>query len=140
MKRRLVSTCLLWIAVLLVGIQSAHAQDGLIVGAGSTVTVNSATLDMNCLTIRIKAQGTFNLGSGTIADAGEVIVENNGAFNQGTGTIVYCPTAPPEIRIYENQTGTLIPHQGTYNLGTVAMGAFMLLEFRSEERRVGKEC
>jgi hypothetical protein len=81
-------------AVLLLGILPVYALDGLIVGPGSTVTVNDATLDMNCLDIRIETQGTLNLDPGTIEDAGEIIVETNGTFNQGTGTILYCPDNP----------------------------------------------
>lgn len=64
--------------------------DGLIIRDGATLTLNDATLDLNCLDLTIEDGGTLNLGSGTIAECGPLIVSSGGDLIWGTGTIAYC--------------------------------------------------
>ena len=64
--------------------------DGLIIRDGATLTLNDATLDLNCLDLTIEDGGTLNLGSGTIAECGPFIVRSGGNLILGTGKIHYC--------------------------------------------------
>jgi hypothetical protein len=63
--------------------------NGLIIGNGSTFTLNDATLDLNGLDLTIEDGGTLNLGSGTIVGCGVLTVRSGGNIIWGTGKIYY---------------------------------------------------
>ncbi len=62
--------------------------------------------------------------------------DNGGTLNGGVDTsaaqsfmITVLDMPDPEISLHETTSGADIPHQSTYNLGTIDANAFMLLEF-----------
>ena len=64
------------------------------------------------------------------------LTDNGGTANGGADTspaqsftITVLDMPDPEISVCERTSSVDIPHQGTYNLGTVDANAFMLLEF-----------
>lgn len=64
--------------------------DGLIIHDGATLTLNDATLDLNCLDLTIDDGGIFDLGSGTVEECGVLQINNGGDLIWGTGEIDYC--------------------------------------------------
>ncbi len=64
--------------------------DGLIIHDGTTLTLNDATLDLNCLDLTIEDGGTLDLGGGAVEECGILEVSSNGDLIWGTGDIDYC--------------------------------------------------
>lgn len=58
--------------------------------SGSTLTINSADLDMNCTDIIVADGGTLDLGSGVVDELGELYVDPEGTLIEGSGTINPC--------------------------------------------------
>ena len=77
------------IVILSYGSHCAFA-DGLVIRNGATLTVNGATLDLNCLDLTIDEGATLNLGSGAIEECGILSIIDSGDLILGTGTIHYC--------------------------------------------------
>jgi hypothetical protein len=75
--------------VLLYGSNWAFA-DGLIIHDGATLTLNDATLGLNCLDLTIEDGGTLDLGSGAVEECGVLEVSIDGDLIWGTGEIDYC--------------------------------------------------
>jgi hypothetical protein len=63
--------------------------DGLMIRAGSRLTLNDATLDLNCRDLTIEDLGTLDLGTGAVRHC-EDLLANAGAIIVGTGMISYC--------------------------------------------------
>lgn len=68
--------------------------DGLTIHGGSTLTMNDATLDLNCGDLTIEDFGTLDLGSGRVTQCGALIVTPDGVLLWGTGGIYYCEGRP----------------------------------------------
>jgi hypothetical protein len=64
--------------------------DGLIIHDGATLTLNDATMYLNCLDLTIEDGGTLDLGSGIVEECGVLEVSNGGDLIWGTGEIYYC--------------------------------------------------
>jgi hypothetical protein len=64
--------------------------DGLTIHDGATLTLNDATLYLNCLDLTIEDGGTLDLGSGIVEECGVLEVSNGGDLIWGTGEIDYC--------------------------------------------------
>ena len=64
--------------------------DGLIIHDGATLTLNDATLDLNCLDLTIEDGGTLDLGGGAVEECGILEVSSDGDLIWGTGDIDYC--------------------------------------------------
>ncbi len=64
--------------------------DGLIIHDGATLTLNDATLDLNCLDLIIEDGGTLDLGTGAVEECGILEVSSDGDLIWGTGDIDYC--------------------------------------------------
>ncbi|MFX0200191.1 MAG: hypothetical protein ACFFCW_29075, partial [Candidatus Hodarchaeota archaeon] len=62
----------------------------LIIHNGATLSLNNATLDLNCRDLTIEAGGTLDLGVGTVRQCGNLILNTGGILIWGTGTIYYC--------------------------------------------------
>lgn len=57
---------------------------------GSALTINSATLDMNCTDIIVADGGIIDLGSGVVEDLGGLVVDPGGTLIEGSSTINPC--------------------------------------------------
>ena len=66
------------------------SADGLIIHDGATLTLNDATLDLNCLDLTIEDGGTLDLGGGAVEECGILEVSSDGDLIWGTGDIDYC--------------------------------------------------
>lgn len=64
--------------------------DGLIIHDGTTLTLNDATLYLNCLDLTIEDGGTLDLGTGAVEESGILEVSIGGDLIWGTGDIDYC--------------------------------------------------
>ena len=64
--------------------------DGLIIHDGATLTLNDATLGLNCLDLTIEDGGTLDLGGGVVEECGVLEVSSSGDLIWGTGDIDYC--------------------------------------------------
>jgi soluble P-type ATPase len=63
------------------------------VQSGSTLTINSATLDMNCTDIIVAEGATLDLVNGVIDELGDLAVDPGGAVITASGTINPCAGA-----------------------------------------------
>ncbi len=79
---------------------------------------------------------TLTANASGVATVTVMLRDNGGTLNGGvdtsaaqTFTITVLDMPDPEINLREKVSGTDIPHQSTYNLGTIGVNAFMLLEF-----------
>ena len=64
--------------------------DSLIIHDGATLTLNDATLGLNCLDLTIEDGGTLDLGGGVVEECGVLEVSSSGDLIWGTGDIDYC--------------------------------------------------
>lgn len=82
------------VLVILVGAQFYGSNwafaDGLIIHDGAALTLNDATLDLNCLDLTIEDGGTLDLGTGAVEECGVLEVSIDGDLIWGTGEIDYC--------------------------------------------------
>lgn len=94
--------------ILLCCIPSAFA-DGLTIHDGSTLTLNDATLDLNCRDLTIEDHGTLDLGSGRVTQCGALIVTPDGVLIWGTGGIYYCEGMPwvPLLLLLDDEEAVL---------------------------------
>ena len=90
------------------GIHTVFAD--VIIQNGSTLTINSATLDMNCNDIIVADGATLDLGSGLIDELGELAVDPGGTFLEGSGTVILCPVsnqgmdvADPDSNLFDEE-------------------------------------
>ena len=88
-KFKFVMVLVILVVVLFYGSNWAFA-DGLIIHDGTTLTLNDATLDLNCLDLTINDGGTLDLGTGTVEECGILEVNIDGDLIWGTGDIDYC--------------------------------------------------
>ena len=88
-KLRFKMVLVLLFGVLFYGSNWAFA-DGLIIHDGATLTLNDATLDLNCLDLFIEDDGTLDLGGGAVEECGVLEVSSDGDLIWGTGDIDYC--------------------------------------------------
>jgi hypothetical protein len=68
--------------------------DGLVIHSGSTLNLNDATLDLNCMDLTIEDGGTLDLGSGRVRRLGALTVSSGGLLIWGTGRIHDCTAKP----------------------------------------------
>ena len=92
-KPRFVVILLLLMGTLLCCSPWAFA-DGLTIHGGSTLTLNDATVDLNCRNLTIEDYGTLALGTGTVTQCGALIVTPHGVLIWDTGGIYYCEGMP----------------------------------------------
>ncbi len=82
------------VLVILFGVQFYGSNwafaDGLIIHDGAALTLNDATLDLNCLDLIIEDGGTLDLGGGAVEECGVLEVSSDGELIWGQGTIDYC--------------------------------------------------
>jgi hypothetical protein len=82
------------VLVILFGVQFYGSNwafaDGLIILDGATLTLNDATLDLNCLDLIIEDGGTLDLGTGAVEECGILEVSSDGDLIWGIGEIDYC--------------------------------------------------
>jgi hypothetical protein len=64
--------------------------DGLIIHDGAALTLNDATLDLNCFELIIEDGGALDLGTGAVEECGVLEVSIDGDLIWGTGEIDYC--------------------------------------------------
>ena len=88
-KLRFVTVLVILAGALFYGGNWAFA-DGLIIRDGATLTLNDATLDLNCLDLTIEDGGILDLGGGAVEECGVLEVSSGGDLIWGTGTIAYC--------------------------------------------------
>ena len=113
---------MLMLAGMFCGIHTTLAD--MTVQNGSALTINSATLDMNCTDIIVVDGGIVDLGSGVVEDLGDLVVDPGGTLIEGSSTINPCivdglgivvvDTEPNEI----NAAWTLECADGYINAGT----------------------
>jgi hypothetical protein len=82
------------VLVILVGAQFYGSNwafaDGLIIHDGAALTLNDATLDLNCLDLTLGDGGTLDLVTGAVEECGVLEVSIDGDLIWGTGEIDYC--------------------------------------------------
>jgi hypothetical protein len=89
--RRLSFLTLLVLIIVAAAYDSRHAfAEGLVIHGGATLTLNDATMDLNCLDLSVENDGTLNLGSGTVEECGCLILGDSGQLIWGTGTMNHC--------------------------------------------------
>lgn len=86
MKRICIPLCTVAM-VFLCGTLSANI---LIVGNGSTFTLNGGTLDVNCNDILIKDGGTLELQTGILRDKKNLNIEGSGVYTNTSGSVFQC--------------------------------------------------
>jgi hypothetical protein len=83
-------TLILIIFVWALSFGSRKAVADLIINNGSTLSLNSATLNLNCGHLTVNNCGTLDLGSGTVNNVTYLTINSGGQLISGAGTINYC--------------------------------------------------
>jgi hypothetical protein len=75
---------------------AAPAQAGeLVIGNGSTLTLNGSTLILNCDDVTVQSGGTLDLQAGLLAKCGDLLVETGGIVIYGDGWVQHCGAMVP---------------------------------------------
>ena len=91
-KLRFIMVLVILVGALFYGSNWAFA-DGLIIHDGAALTLNDATLDLNCLDLIIEDGGTLDLGTGAVEECGILELSSSGDLIWGTGDIDYCQSS-----------------------------------------------
>ena len=101
-KNNTICITLVILAGMFYGIHTVFAD--VTVHSGSTLTINSATLDMNCTDVVVADGATLDLGSGVIDKLGDLLVDPQGTFIEGFGTINLCSASGQGVGAVDSES------------------------------------